>query len=52
MKIVITSKKPRNPLIVAARLRVAGRHLPRRSLRHESERNVRLKLDQLRETAR
>jgi len=47
MKIVITSKKPRNPLVVPARLRLAGRHLPRRSLRHQSERNLRFELDEM-----
>ena len=50
MKIVITSKKPRNPLVVPARLRVAGRHLPRRSLRHEGERNLRFELDEMKKS--
>ena len=46
MKIVITSKKPRNPLVVPARFRLAGSHRSRTAMqRRHSETALRQELD-------
>jgi hypothetical protein len=46
MKIVITPKKPRNPLVAPAHFRRAGSHRPRTTTqRREGERVLRRELD-------
>jgi len=48
MKITLTSSKPRNPLVAAARLRRAGSHrMDGGALRQQSGRHLRQELDQL-----
>ncbi len=49
MKIVITLKKPRNPLVAPARFRRAGSHRPRAAThRRDDERVMRQELDAMR----
>lgn len=46
MKIIITTTKPRNPLVAPTRFRLAGRHRQQPSLRRQdSERALRRELD-------
>lgn len=48
MKITLSTRKPRNPLVAAAHFRRAGSHRPRGgSMRQESVRTLRRELDQL-----
>jgi len=48
MKVTITARKPRNPLVAAARFRRAGAHEPRGgSLRQACARTLRRELAQL-----
>jgi hypothetical protein len=48
MKIIVTTPKPRNPLVAAAHFRRAGTHRRRGgALRQESGRVLRRELDQL-----
>ena len=47
MKITLTARKPRNPLVVAAHMRRAGSHRPREAtLRQRSGRALRRELEQ------
>ncbi|WP_198414886.1 hypothetical protein [Piscinibacter terrae] len=48
MKITLKSRKPRNPLVIAAHFRRAGSHRPGGSaLRQQAARTLRRELDQL-----
>ena len=48
MKITVTLPKPRNPMVVAARLRRAGSHRPdRASQRQQAHRALQRELDRM-----
>jgi hypothetical protein len=50
MKINVTARKPRNPLIAHARFRRAGSHQPGgRSMRQQGGRSLKRELDQMKQ---